>query len=255
MNEKTAHRDEITRFLACELNISQISDYCPNGLQVEGKIHLKSIVSGVTASLALIEAAIAAKADALLVHHGYFWRGENPCLTGPKQTRIKRLLENNLNLYAYHLPLDKHERLGNNAMLAKQLGLLCQGHFGENDLGWIGAMQDPAVKTVGQLARLIENRLERKPLLIGDPAMPLGRIGWCSGAAHNLLAAAAQAGAAVYLSGEIAEQTVHEAREYGVAYLACGHHATERYGIQALGELLAGQFGIRHQFIDIDNPA
>lgn len=255
MNEKTANRDEITRFLSRELNISHIHDYCPNGLQVEGQNHIRFIVSGVTASLALIEAAVTAGADTLLVHHGYFWRNENPCITGPKQTRIRRLLENNINLYACHLPLDMHEHLGNNAMLAKQLGLASRGRFGENDIGWLGAMANPAIKTVGQLAEHIEKRLNRKPLLIGNPSQPLGVIGWCSGAAHNLLPEAALSGASVYLSGEIAEQTVHQAREYGIAYLACGHHATERYGIMALGEHLARQFGIRHQFIDIDNPA
>lgn len=255
MNEKTVHRDELTRFLSHELNISHIHDYCPNGLQVEGQNHIRFIVSGVTASLALIEAAAKAGADALLVHHGWFWRDENPCITGPKQVRIRRLLENNLNLYACHLPLDMHEQLGNNAMLAKQLDLHSQGRFGENDIGWLGVMANPAIKTVGQLAEHIEKRLERKPLLIGNPSQPLGRIGWCTGAAQHLLAEAASAGATVYLSGEISEQTVHAAREYGVAYLACGHHATERYGIQALGEHLARQFGIRHQFMDMDNPA
>lgn len=255
MNDKTVHRDELTGFLSHELNLSHIHDYCPNGLQVEGQNHIRLIVSGVSASLAFIEAAVKAGADALLVHHGWFWRDENPCITGPKQTRIKRLLENNLNLYAYHLPLDMHEQLGNNAMLAKQLQLHCRGRFGENNIGWLGIMANPAIQTVGQLAEFIQIRLDRHPLLIGEPNQPLDLIGWCSGAAQNLLPDAASAGATVYLSGEISEQTVHAAREYGVAYLACGHHATERYGVKALGEHIAQQFGILHQFIDIDNPA
>lgn len=254
MDKKFAYRDEINRFLAQELNISHIRDYCPNGLQVEGQTQISSIVTGVTASQAMIEAAIEAQADALLVHHGYFWRDENPCLTGPKAARIKRLFEHDINLFAYHLPLDLHPVIGNNAMLARKLELMPDGRFGENDIGWLGIMKNPALTTVGELVALIEKNLGRKPQLIGDPAQPLGIIGWCSGAAQGMLAEAADAGARIYLSGEISERTVHEAREYGVAYLACGHHATERYGIEALGDMLARQFGIEHRFIEIDNP-
>jgi len=255
MNQKTAHRDEITRFLAQKLNISHIRDYCPNGLQVEGQIHIGSIVTGVTASLAMIEAAAKAGADALFVHHGYFWRDEDPCITGPKYARIKQLLKHDINLYAYHLPLDMHEDIGNNAMLAQKLGFLSSDRFGENDIGWLGRAENPDIRTAGELAALIENRLGRKPLLIGNPEQPVGTIGWCTGAAQGMLSEAATAGASVYLSGEISERTVHEAREYGIVYLACGHHATERYGIEALGELLSSEFGICHRFIEIDNPA
>ena len=255
MNQKTAHRDEITRFLAQKLNISHIRDYCPNGLQVEGQIHISSIVTGVTASLAMIEAAIEARADALFVHHGYFWRDEDPCLTGLKYARIKQLLKHDINLYAYHLPLDMHEDIGNNAMLAKKLGFIPQGRFGENDIGWLGMTENTVIRTVSELAALIENRLGRKPLLIGNPEQPVDTIGWCTGAAQGMLSDAVTAGASVYLSGEISERTVHEAHEYGIAYLACGHHATERYGIEALGDLLSRQFDIRHHFIEIDNPA
>lgn len=255
MNRETAHRDEITRFLAQELNIYHIRDYCPNGLQVEGQTDIKSIISGVSASLALVEAAIQAKADAIFVHHGYFWRDEDPCLTGIKHMRIKRLLEHNINLFAYHLPLDMHEDIGNNAMLAKKLGFFSTGRFGENDIGWLGTVENPQIKTAGNLATLIENRLGRKPLLVGEPDQLLGTIGWCTGAAQGMLSEAATAGANVYLSGEISERTVHEAREYGISYLACGHHATERYGIEALGDLIAREFGIIHRFIEIDNPA
>ncbi len=254
MDQQITHRDEITRFLDQELNISHIRDYCPNGLQVEGQIHVHSIVTGVTASLAMIEAAIKAKADTILVHHGYFWRDENPCIIGPKYLRIKKLIEHNINLYAYHLPLDMHETIGNNAMLAKILDLVSKGRFGENDMGWLGVSNNPHVKTVGDLANLIEKRLNRKPLLIGNPLQPINTIGWCTGAAQNLLSEAATAGADVYLSGEISERTFHEAHEYGIAYLACGHHATERYGIEALGKLLAQKFNLRHQFIEIGNP-
>jgi len=248
------NRDELANFLAQTLNISSVRDYCPNGLQVEGRGVIQTLASGVTASLALIEAAVEAKADALLVHHGFFWRGENPCLVGPKHKRIKRLLQNDISLLAYHLPLDLHPALGNNAQLALRLDLLPESRFGEDDLGWLGSVNNASLRTVGDLAGLIADRLGREPLLIGDPGQPLGRVGWCTGAAQNLLQDAVAAGATVYLSGEISEQTVHLALETGTAYLACGHHATERFGVHALGEHIAAQFGIEHRFIDISNP-
>lgn len=254
-SQKTIDRNEVVKFLADELKIALIRDYCPNGLQVEGQPAISSIVSGVTASQALIEAAIDCHADTILVHHGYFWRGENECITGPKRKRLKLLLTHDINLLAYHLPLDCHPELGNNRQLANILGFDATGRFGEHDLGWLGTTAHTGLHTISDLAEWIERKLGRKPLLIGDPQQELGTIGWCSGAAQDLLADAAQAGASVYLSGEISERTVHEAREYGIAYLACGHHATERLGIQALGQLLAEKFGIKHTYIDIDNPA
>jgi dinuclear metal center YbgI/SA1388 family protein len=255
MSQQTIDRDEVVKYLEQKLDISHISDYCPNGLQVEGRKRIQTIVSGVTASMALIEAAIALNADALLVHHGYFWRGEQPCIVGLKQQRLKLLLQHDINLLAYHLPLDLHLELGNNAQLALRLGLQVQRRFGDNDLGWLGIAQDNALQTVGDLATLVEQRLGRAPLLVGNPAQALGQVGWCTGAAQNLLEAAAAAGANTYLSGEISEPTVHLVRESGVAYLACGHHATERYGVQALGAHLAEKFGITHHFVEIGNPA
>jgi len=250
----TVDRDALANYLARTLDITRFRDYCPNGLQVEGRAGIRSMVSGVTASLALIEAAIAAGADAILVHHGYFWRGEDARVVGQKHKRLKLLLAHDINLYAYHLPLDMHPELGNNAQLAGQLGLTADGRFGEDGLGWIGAPADPAIKSVADLAGLIESRLGRAALVIGDPRQALGRVGWCTGAAQNLLADAIAAGAGTYLSGEISEPTVHLAREAGVTYIACGHHATERYGVQALGAHLAGKFGISHRFVDIANP-
>ena len=252
--QKTVDRNEVIKFLADELKISLIRDYCPNGLQVEGQPGISSIVSGVTASQALIEAAIDLNADTLLVHHGYFWRNENECIVGPKQKRIRLLLEHDINLLAYHLPLDCHPELGNNIQLARILDFKPVGRFGENDIGWLGEMNRPDISTVGELAFLIEKRLNRKPLLIGNPEQKLKTIGWCTGAAQDLLPDAFLNNANVFLSGEISERTVHEAREYGIAYLACGHHATERYGIAALGNLLAHRFGVQHQFVEIDNP-
>lgn len=254
MGTGTVGRQELTQYLARALDITQVRDYCPNGLQVEGCDQISTVISGVTASLSLIEAAIAHRAQAILVHHGYFWRGEDARVIGQKHRRLKLLLAHDINLYAYHLPLDMHPQWGNNAQLAQRLGLMPQARFGEDDLGWLGVAADPALRTVADLARAVEQRLGRAPLLIGDPAQVLGLVGWCTGAAQGLLGAAIDAGATAFLSGEISEPTVHLARESGVAYLACGHHATERYGVQALGAQLAQHFGVRHTYVDIDNP-
>lgn len=254
MSGKSVNRDELVKYLEQSLDINRFRDYCPNGLQVEGRPEIRIVISGVTASLALIDAAIAGGADALLVHHGYFWRGEDMRMVGMKRARIKRLLEHDISLLAYHLPLDMHPAFGNNIQLARVLGLVPDARFGEDQLGWIGHPADGKLQTVGQLAAAVEARLGRKPMLIGDPDQPLGQVGWCTGAAQNMLGDAIGAGVGTYLSGEISEPTVHLARESGVAYLACGHHATERYGVQALGDHVAAHFGIEHQFIDIDNP-
>jgi len=252
--DQTVARDELANYLAQTLDITRFRDYCPNGMQVEGRNRIGTLVTGVTASRALLEAAIDAKADAILVHHGYFWRGEDARVVGPKHHRLKLLLTHDISLFAYHLPLDMHPQLGNNAQLAHRLDLVPEGRFGEDNLGWLGRAQQDAVKTVGDLARVVEERLGRTPMVIGDPAQLLGTVGWCTGAAQNLLGDAIAAGASTYLSGEISEPTVHLAREAGVAYLACGHHATERYGVQAVGDHLAAQFDIRHVFVDIGNP-
>lgn len=254
MDRGSVNRDSFAKYLEQALDINRFRDYCPNGLQVEGRPLIRRLVTGVTASLALIEEAVAADADAVLVHHGYFWRGEDARVIGPKQKRLKALLANDINLFAYHLPLDMHPEFGNNAQLAQRLDLVAESRFGEDGIGWLGFAGDPSVRTVGDLARRVELQLGRAPLVIGDAAQPLGKVGWCTGAAQNMLADAVAAGASVYLSGEISEPTVHLAREAGVAYVACGHHATERYGVQALGAHLAAHFGIEHRFIDIPNP-
>lgn len=251
---QTVNRDELSKYLALALDITRFRDFCPNGMQVEGRTSIGTLITGVTASAALIEAAIGVGADAIVVHHGYFWRSEDMCVVGVKQRRLKLLLTHDINLFAYHLPLDMHPELGNNAQLARQLGLVAEGRFAEDNLGWYGRTAESAVGTVGELAKVIEARLGRTPLVIGNPAQPLGRIGWCTGAAQSLLADAVAAGVTTYLSGEISEPTVHLARETGTTYIACGHHATERYGVQAVGAHLAAAFGVAHRFIDIDNP-
>ena len=247
----SVQRDTLEKHLASTLDINRFRDYCPNGLQVEGRAQVSYVVSGVTASQALLDAAVERGADAVLVHHGYFWRGEDARIVGTRQRRIRTLLANELNLFAYHLPLDAHPVMGNNAQLGKRLGLSDEGRFGEQELGWLGRS---GARTVGELAALVSQALGREPMVIGDLSQSIETIAWCTGAAQSALADAIAAGASVYLSGEISEPTVHLARETGVAYLACGHHATERYGVQAVGEYLAQEFGIRHEFIDIDNP-
>lgn len=246
------HRDELESHLNTYLNAAAFRDYCPNGLQVEGRAEVRHIVTGVTASAALIAAAVAAKADAILVHHGYFWRGEDGRITGIKRQRIAALMEHGINLYAYHLPLDAHPQVGNNAVLARELGLAGEGRFGEQDIAWYGRLASPV--TLAQFAALIEQKLGRVPLTIGDPARVLSRVAWCTGAAQGFIEAALPLQVDAYLTGEASEQTVHVARESGMAFIAAGHHATERFGVRALGQYLASELGFDHEFIDIPNP-
>jgi dinuclear metal center YbgI/SA1388 family protein len=245
-------RAALETYLADFLQVHDFRDYCPNGLQVEGRAEITRIVTGVTASAALIEAAIAAGADALIVHHGYFWRGEDARITGMRRRRLGLLFGHDLNLFAYHLPLDAHPEVGNNVTLARQLGLEVATRFGEQDIAALGTIAQGA--TVGSFARSITGKLGRAPLVIGDASRPLRRIAWCTGGAQGMFEQAIALGVDAYLSGEISEQTVHLARESGVAYIAAGHHATERYGVQALGAHLAQHFGVQHHFIEIDNP-
>ncbi len=235
------------------LHINDFRDYAPNGLQVEGKSEVKKLVSGVTASEALIDAAIEQGADAILVHHGYFWGGEDPCLIGMKGRRIKKLINHDISLLGYHLPLDAHPELGNNAGLAKLLGLVSEGVMDEQGVGNYGLLKNPC--SLGEFEKRVETALDRKPLAIAGGDHHVKRIAWCSGGAQKYLKAAAELGVDAYLSGEISENTVHEARELGVHYIAAGHHATERLGAQVLGQFLADHFDIVHQFIDIPNPA
>jgi dinuclear metal center YbgI/SA1388 family protein len=249
---KLMQRVELDAYLDQYLDVARFRDYCPNGLQVEGCAHIERIVTGVTASLELLEAAIDAGAHAVLVHHGYFWRGEDPRVVGTRRRRLALLLGNEVNLFAYHLPLDAHPGLGNNAQLAQRLELREQGRCGEQDIVAHGALEPPM--SLAEFAARVERQLARTPLVIGEGTRLVRRIAWCSGAAQGKLEDAVRLGVDAYLTGEVSEHTVHLARESGVAFIAAGHHATERYGIQALGEHLAAQFGLEHRFIDIPNP-
>ncbi|HYN55399.1 MAG TPA: Nif3-like dinuclear metal center hexameric protein [Methylotenera sp.] len=234
------------------LEVERFKDYCPNGLQVEGKTEIRKIVTGVTASMALLEAAYQANADLILVHHGYFWRNEDPRIVGIKRNRIAFLLQNDLNLMAYHLPLDAHPLLGNNVQLGKVLGIVPKGFAGESNMVAYGRL-DHAM-SLHDFAKHLEAALERVPLVIGDPQKMVQNIAWCTGAAQSYIDTAIELGVDVYISGEISEQTTHQAVENNVSYIAAGHHVTERYGVQALGEHLAEKFKITHEFIDIHNP-
>ncbi|MDR0274215.1 MAG: Nif3-like dinuclear metal center hexameric protein [Burkholderiaceae bacterium] len=239
-----------------ELQPERFHDYAPNGLQVEGAPRVRKLVSGVTASRALIEAAIAAGADAILVHHGLFWRGQDGAVTGWLKERLRLLLAHDINLLAYHLPLDAHPTLGNNAQLGRVLGLAASRRFGEHELGCIGQREDGGVFTDAQaLAAHLECTLNRPVTYVGQSQGAIEKIAWCSGGAQDWFEAAIAAGAQAFITGELSEPQTHLARECGVAFYACGHHATERYGAPALAAHVAAQLGIAHQFIDIENPA
>lgn len=249
------NREDLHDYLNALLNVSVFQDYAPNGLQVQGRAKIKKLVTGVTASLALLEAAVAQGADAVLVHHGYFWRNEAPEIVGLKHQRIKTLLDHELNLFGYHLPLDAHPELGNNARLGALLGLEVTQGFEEDitrSIGLVGQLQTPL--SGGAFAKTIQTALNRQPLHI--PAeRPIRTVAWCTGGAQGYIDKALRFGVDAYITGEVSEQTVHIARESGIHFFAAGHHATERYGVQAVGRRVAQTFHIEHQFIDIDNPA
>jgi dinuclear metal center YbgI/SA1388 family protein len=235
------------------LQPARFRDYCPNGMQVEGKREVGRLMSGVTASLAQIEAAAAWGADALLVHHGLFWKGDDMRVIGPRRRRLETLLVHGINLFAYHLPLDAHAELGNNAQLGARLGLAADARFGDQDIGFCGQLAVPS--NARAFASMVQGVLGREPLLVGDAGREIRRVAWCSGGAQGHFQQAIDAGCDLYLSGEISEQTTHLARESGVPYIAAGHHATERYGTQAVGAWLAARHGIEHRHHDDDNPA
>ncbi len=247
---------QLVDYLERYLQVGRFSDYCPNGLQVEGRPRVARLASGVTASQRLLDAAIDWGADAILVHHGYFWRGESPCVTGIRRRRLGALLRSDVSLLAYHLPLDAHPEVGNNACLGRLLGLgppeLLDPSAGAQGVGNVASFDAPC--TVASVVELLARITDRAPLHIGDPERRVQRVAWCTGAAQSDIDAAVRAGAELFITGEVSEQTVHTAREEQIEFIAAGHHATERYGVQALGRHLAGQFGLEHRYIEVDNP-
>lgn len=248
-------RHLLLQHLESLLQPQNFHDYCPNGLQVSGREHISHIVTGVTASQALIDAAIEQGADTILVHHGYFWKGEDERVVGIKRERLKALLVNDINLIAYHLPLDCHPLYGNNVQLAEHLNLKIDGPISRYDStvpGLIGRL--PKAMTGADFSAWLAERLEREPLHIGEETDIIESIAWCTGAAQNYLQRAVDLGVDAFLTGEVSEPTVHLARETGIHFFSAGHHATERYGVKALGEYLAEQFDLTVEFIDIDNP-
>lgn len=261
MIDNHALKNSLDTLLEC----AKFKDYGPNGLQVEGRPQIKRLVTGVTASLALIEEAVLLEADAILVHHGLFWRNQSGVVTGWMKKRLALLLKHDINLYAYHLPLDAHPTLGNNAQLANTLGLVTRDCFGEQNLGMLGHPLAP-LGSLNAFAQSVEKALHKSPLMVYpsglDPDAQLEQLwgaqpmmAWCTGGAQGYFESAIQAGARIFLTGEISEPQAHLARECGVVFMACGHHATERGGAKALGEYLAQTHGLDHQFLDIDNPA
>ena len=252
----SAGRAELLGAFDALLQPERFKDYGPNGLQVEGKAQIRTIVSGVTASLALIEAAVAANADAIFVHHGLLWRGQTGTVTGWMKQRLALLLKHDINLYAYHLPLDAHPDLGNNAQLGLQLGLTATSRFGDQNLGFLGAKADGSnFDSPLALSEHIKKVLNRPVTMVSYGQNAIKNIAWCTGGAQGYFETAIAAGADAFITGEISEPQAHYAREMNVTFIACGHHASERYGAPAVAAHVAGQFGLKHVFIDIDNPA
>ena len=243
----------ITNYIDGLLDSKSFDDYAPNGLQVQGKTDVRKIVTGVSATQALIEAAIEQEADAILVHHGWFWDKEDPRIIGMKYNRLKLLMDHDISLLAYHLPLDAHPEFGNNAQLANRLDIQIEDVMDKQGVGNYGRL--PEYISLEKLGKNIEKSLVRKPTLISGGDHAIRKVAWCTGGAQDWIHKAAEAGVDAYISGEISEHTVHIAREMGVHYIAAGHHATERYGAMALGDHVAAKFGLLCEFVDIDNPA
>ena len=253
MKQKSASRESIETYLNELLQISHFKDYCPNGLQVQGREQIKKIVCGVTASKALIEKAIEAKADAIIVHHGWFWKNDDSRIIGQLYERLKLLMDHQINLFAYHLPLDNHAEVGNNVQLAKLLNIKIKGQHPQNPMVWLGEL-DLKRNTLEKFGQQITKALKREPLIIGDLTKKVKKVAWCTGGAQHYFKDAIDLDVDAFISGEISEPTFHLAKEFNVAYISAGHHATERGGVIALGEHLQMKLGLECQFIDIPNP-
>ncbi|MCB5226856.1 Nif3-like dinuclear metal center hexameric protein [Alishewanella sp. 16-MA] len=249
-------RQQLVDYLDQLLDSGRIKDYCPNGLQVEGKAQIQTVVTGVTASMALLEQAAALNADAILVHHGYFWKNEAPMVVGMKKRRLQLLLAHDINLLGYHLPLDVHPALGNNAQLAQILNVeAATPVLGVEPIGVLQQGELAKATPLSDIAALLSEKLQRD-LLVEDVGIgAVTKLAWCSGGGQGYIEQAAAAGAQLFISGEVSEQTIHCARELGIHFIAAGHHATERYGVKALGEHLAAELGLTVHFVDIANPA
>ncbi len=243
---------QLTDFCSELLSVDDFRDYCPNGLQVEAGSEVNKLICGVTASQALIDAAVDKGADAILVHHGYFWKGESLAITGYKAKRVGTLMRNGISLLAYHLPLDAHPTLGNNVQLATRMSWPVEGRFGDQDLIFFGHLQ--AAQSLDALQADLQTTLASNVLTIEAGSHAVSKLAWCTGAAQGFIEAAAEQGADAFVSGGISEPTVHLARELGIHYLAAGHHATERYGVQALAAAISEEFGLEYEFIDVPNP-
>lgn len=244
----------LANYLDALLKTSLFSDYCPNGLQVSGKSSISTIVTGVTACQALIDEALRLKADAILVHHGFFWKGENPCIIGMKRNRIAALLGHDINLLAYHLPLDAHPEFGNNIQLAKKLDLIPDPISTENptNLCYLGKRE--VLLSGDQFSQFMTERLARLPLYIPGKSREIKKVAWSTGAAQDAIEQALLWEVDAFITGEVSERTVHMARENGLHFYAAGHHATECFGVQALGDHLSQKFGLKAIFINIENP-
>ncbi|MAD15139.1 MAG: Nif3-like dinuclear metal center hexameric protein [Alteromonadaceae bacterium] len=238
------------------LKPERVQDFCPNGLQVEGKTHIQKIVCGVTASQALIDKAVLENADAIFVHHGFFWKGETANICGMKKKRIAALLKHDINLYAYHLPLDIHAGLGNNAQLGKLLNILDISPLpSESPEGLVMQGRIVPAMTARALAEKLGSVLGREPLHEGADSDLINRVAWCTGGGQGYIEAAAHAGMDAFVTGEVSEHTIHTAREMNIHFYAAGHHATERYGAKAVAEYLNANTELNAEFIDIPNPA
>lgn len=243
---------ELEKIISNVLNTKNIQDYAPNGLQVAGCRLIKSVITGVTASQELLKSAIQKKAEAVIVHHGYFWKNEPLVIKGIKKNRLKMILENDINLYSWHLPLDIHPKLGNNAQLGNLLGIKIVGNI--TPLLLWGKFPESISGT--QLENLIHKKLNRKPFWYGETGPNhISNIAWCTGAGQSLIDKAAEFGVDAFITGDVSEPTIHSAKEQKIHFYAAGHHATECGGILSITKWLKENTHLSVSFTNISNPA